>query len=326
MSSVVRPTRLAAGLVTGLLVAGCTTGNPVPDPVAEATPPGPPEVQFDVDLADFPAAEIYFLAGPDLRSQDIYRLDTATGDTERLTHSAPDRGISFMSATADQIVMADASTGQDQLVVLDRAGRRSPLRHDGVRGFSPTVSPAGELVYSQLHAGGAGAEEPVEFVLAVRDRMDGPDRSVMRHPGPLTGVWGPEGTIVVVVSPTRSDPRRPPEVVLLDPATGEVEQLQPKVPRPATLVAHPDSPYVVVGDPTAGSAGVLDTATGGWEPLPPGWIALCFDPAGESLLLARGGELAVAPVSEPSATRPIGTVRGGEAARCSWVGSATARG
>lgn len=326
MISVVRPTRLAAGLMTGLLAAGCTTGNPVPGAAAEVTPPGPSDVQFDVDLSDFPAAEIYFLAGPDLRSHDIYRLDTQTGDTERLTRSAPDLGVSFMSATADQIVMADASTGQDRLMVLDRGGHRSPLPHAGVRGFSPTVSPAGQLVYSQLHAGGAGAEEPVEFVLTVRDWIDGPDRSVMRHPGPLTGAWGPGGTIVVVISPTRADPQRPPEVVLLDPDTGEVEQLRPELTRPATLVTHPDSPYVVIGDPTAGSSGVLDTSTGGWEQLPPGWIALCFDPGGGSLLLARGGELAVAAASEPSAIRPIGTVRGGEVARCSWVGGATTQG
>src|SRR5690606_11881570 len=112
--------------------------------------------------------------------------------------------------------------------------------------------------YSQLHAGRPGTGEPVEFVLAVRDGIDGPDRPVMRHPGPLTGAWGPGGRIVVIVSPTRSDPQRPPEVVLLDPATGEVEQVRPAVARPSTVVAHPDSPYVVVGDPTGGEAGVLD--------------------------------------------------------------------
>ncbi|QSB14522.1 hypothetical protein JQS43_24080 [Natronosporangium hydrolyticum] len=311
---------LVAGLA-GLLAGACTDSSPAPEPTTPATE-FHQDIGVAVDLADYPRYEgtdLYLLAGPDVRTLDVY-LVGFDREVERLTRSVPDLGVSFMSASGSLVVMADAATGRDELTVLDGTARRPlPGEPPGSRGFSPTLSPDGLLVYARLRPAGDTADDATPFELVTRDGVDGDPTVQLRSEGPVAGVWGPDGTIVVRSHPGRADPEAAVEVMLLDPETGETTLLEPELDQAATLVSHPAARQVVIGDPAGGEAGLLDVRTGEWTPLPSGWTGLCFDPYGERLLVGRGGDLALLDPAEPDGPTLIGETHGGSVGRCSWV-------
>ena len=320
MRSVTR--NLALVLVVGLLVTGCVTSSPTrdgrPASAPDLTLPG---VGFDVDLRSGPGTVLYLLAGPQPTSSDVYQLDPATGEAQRLTRSRPNFGISFVSASPDTIVIADATTGRDQLMVI-QAGHKTPLRGEppGARGFSPELSPDGSLAYQRVRYAKDQRGVSARHELVIRDRVDAMPRVVFsseRVPG-IT-VWGPDGRVVFPLLPSRHEPDAPIEIVMLDPATGKHERLRPRLEQPTSVVGHPDANAVAVNDFASNAAELLYPRLRRWRPLPQGWLALCFHPSGDELLVGHGNKLGLLSLDDPTRVRPIGSTRGGRVTRCSWV-------
>jgi hypothetical protein len=89
---------------------------------------------------------VYFTAGPDPLSTDVYRVTGALTNAERLTRSSVNLGISWMTARPGQIVVASGRAGAiDHIESLEHF--QQPSSDPGVRGSSPALDTDGTLAY-----------------------------------------------------------------------------------------------------------------------------------------------------------------------------------
>ncbi len=312
--------------LAGLTAAACTTGDPaVPSTAGQEDARWPEELTVELDLSDHPDTVLYLLAGPADRSStvpllEVYRFDAGQPTARRLTHSTVGTGVgvSWLSAATDVVALADAATGRDEIVFLV-GEQRLPLAGEppGTRAFAPTVHPDGRVLYTRLN----GSDDPLRPVsdLVVRDHPGAQTQVPYTVPARAIGVWGPDDTIVVLVTPHRDRPRDPHEVRVVDPATGEARRLDTGPVDPTNLLGHPEARYVVANDARSGRAVLVNVRHGTVAPLPHGWLGLCFDPTGTRLLVGDGGELALVSPEAPDRLQPVGRVPGMVVERCAWV-------
>jgi hypothetical protein len=124
---------------------------------------------------------VYFTAGPDPLSTDVYRVTGALTNAERLTRSSVNLGISWMTARPGQIVVASGRAGAiDHIESLEHFQQASS--DPGVRGSSPALDTDGTLAYivnSHKHGLDLIIKPP-----------DGPTRRIAHAPQSIP-VWGP---------------------------------------------------------------------------------------------------------------------------------------
>lgn len=306
----------------GLLVAGCTTGSPPPSgPTPHAPEPtANADVTFDLRLPDHPDTALYILAGPAPLSYDVYRVIPETGQVERLTWNPPGFGISHVSATDDQVVLADARTGQDELVTWEADRRTALPMAAGSRGFAPGLHPDGRLLHLQLVAHAEPPHADRTFEVVVRAHPTAPARVVYQSTTHLSATWGPDGRIAVAVLPGREQPDGPSRLLLVDPETTDTTPLRGYPDWSSIyLVGHPDSPYLTVVNPRQAATGFLHTGTGEWAPMPPGWVGLCPDPSGHSVLVTRDQTLGLVSPTDPDQVHVVGQIHAGSVGLCSWI-------
>jgi hypothetical protein len=89
---------------------------------------------------------VYFTAGPDPLSTDVYRVTGALANAERLTRSHVNLGISWMAGRPGQIVVSSGRAGAiDHIESLEHFQQASSDL--GVRGSSPALDIDGTLAY-----------------------------------------------------------------------------------------------------------------------------------------------------------------------------------
>lgn len=306
----------------GLLVVGCTGGSPTPPgPTPTALEPtASADVELDVHPPDHPGTALYILAGPAPLSYDVYRLLPETGQAERLTWNPPGLGISHVSAAGEQVVLADARTGQDELVRWEAGGRTVLPGEAGSRGFAPQLHPDGRLLHLRLVVDPEQPNIDREFEVVVREHPTAPARVVYRDTTNLFATWGPDGSVAVAVLPGRGMPDEPSRLLLVDPGTSETVPLSGEPGWSSIyLLGHPGSPYLTVVDPRQAATGFLHTGTGEWAPVPLGWVGLCPDPSGAAVLVARGQTLGLVSPTTPDQVRVVGQILVGTVGLCSWI-------
>jgi hypothetical protein len=133
------------------------------------------------------AGVVYFTAGPDPLSTDVYRMQGALADAERLTRSTDNLGISWMTAQPGKIVVASGRAGGvDHIETLEQFQRRRP--NPGIRGSSPALDTDGTLAYTV-----SGRRRGEDLIVKL---PKGPARRILHVPQSIP-VWGPAHRLYV---------------------------------------------------------------------------------------------------------------------------------
>jgi|HubBroStandDraft_1064217.scaffolds.fasta_scaffold06963_5 hypothetical protein len=295
-------TRVLAGLSALLIAvsAGCSGSRP-----SSQGGPGPPVPA--ATLHRLPAGVFYFLAGwPNIYSANVWEV-TPAGREVQLTHNQEGFGVSWFSASHAGIVMADASTGADELARLTTHGAQwlpaGHTRQPEIGGSAPQIASNGAITYVVPPANYGPAHN--DNALWVTSSFSSRGRIIYKQRDDLAGeAFGPGGQIAVMNRP--GDPPFPgihAHLLIISPAG-----LVKTVPTPfwslATVIWQPNAVALAVSSVT--NQIELIYPGGRTELLQRGWQPLSWDPAGNELLVQRGLLLGLWSVAAPRAMTVLG--------------------
>jgi len=259
-----------------------------------------------------PPGVFYFLAGPNFASCNIWEVSRA-GDEIELTRNKVGYGISMFGASRAGVVMADASSGLDELARLTDAGAVF-LGH--ARASSPSISTSGQIISSRSPATTAGV-----FDLVERNTWSAADEVLYSSRAAITmNVWGPGGSIAILAGGHPPGTAGPHPRLLVRNKNGRVTVVR---------TGLGDSLGGVIWGPHArdlaaiswSGAGELIKPSGRRVQLPNGWRPAAWSPSGGRLLV-QGPHRALGlwSPSRPGIVKAIGQVtQGVDVANFIWL-------
>jgi hypothetical protein len=265
---------LAAGLV------GCSG----PAPRSEPEQPVPAAT-----LHRLPSGVFYLLAGsPNIYSANIWEV-TRSGREVQLTHNRVGYGVSWFAASRAGIVMADASTGADELARLTARGPQwlpvGRARQPQIAGQAPQIDGNGEIAYMVPPANYGPAHD--DFAVWVTPSFSARGRIVYQQASGLGGEgFGPGGQIAVMNLPEDTPVHGRPAHILIISPHGNVKIVYTPFAELGDLAWQPDAIALAVS--SASGKTLLIFPDGRREMLSRGWQPLSWSPAGSELLVQRG--------------------------------------
>jgi hypothetical protein len=223
----------------------------------------------------------YLLAGPNPLSCNVWEVSKSGKETE-LTHNRVNFGISYFGASRAGIVMADASSGTDELVRLTAHGIVSlPGQHLG----SPAINKRGEIA-AVRPPGGTGKK--AYFYLVVKKSFGAQPQRTYRQHAPLGGMaWGPHGSIATLSSPHPPGTTGPNSKLIVVRPSGHTIVLKTGFTNLSEVVWNEKTPTLAVAN--WHGAGETISLTGVRHKLPPGWWPAAWNAAGTRLLVRKNG-------------------------------------
>jgi hypothetical protein len=305
-----RGVRAALAGVLVLTLASCTGGR---DP-ARLDSPIPPGLASALQ-----GGTAYLLIGQPA-SANVWQADHAHPSGERLTANPPGLGISWLSASAAGLALADARTSVD-VVSSYRDHRVQPL--PAGHGAAPEISPTGTIAYIGI-PGSASGHGPDTWRVELTSAYGGPSRILYQQPAPDLApmAWGPDGQLAVVSSPCQGTS----EILILDPGGQVRDRLRAHLASFCFLAWNARAPGLAIGSNpglaltgTGAHAEMLATS-GKQTMIPPGWLPMCWSPDGTTLLVAHGSAIGLWHPRAPSRISPLGsTGHYGPLNGCSWL-------
>lgn len=264
-----------------------------------------------------PAGVFYLLAGPNPLSCNVWEVSRSGKETE-LTHNRPNFGISSFGASRAGIVMADASTGADELVRLTAHGIVPlPGQHLG----SPAINRRGEIA-AVRPPGGTGTK--AYFYLVVKKSFSAQPQRTYRQHTPLGGLaWGPHSSAATLSSPHPPGTTGPNAKLLVVGPSGHVRVLKTGFTNLSEVVWNERTPLLAVANWQG--AGEIISLTGVRHKLPTGWWPAAWDAAGTRLLVRKNGSpgrLGLWSSQHPARVRIIGSVNSHKViSQVAWLAS-----
>ena len=255
-------------------------------------------------LRKFPNGTFYVLAGSDSASLNLWELSNA-GEEIQLTQNHKGYGISSFGASRAGIVLADASTGADELARLTDKGL-VPLKAG--RASSPGMNASGQIFFTRPPYGKSRS-----FELVVRKSFTA--KSTIRYKSRVNlvgGAWGPSRSIAVIQGGHFPGTRGPtPKLLVIDRrgkalavATGFGKYL-------SNIIWVPRAHDLAVT--SWRGAGEVITRSGSRLKLPAGWYPAAWNPSGSKLLVwgSKGRSLAIWSPTRPGTVSRIGALAKG---------------
>lgn len=272
LAAVVARRRRPAGSLPALVavlgltaVAGCSGGGHRP----VATGP--------LSSEHLPPGVLYLLAGPSDTSYNLWEVKG--GRQVELTHDRAGYGISSFDASRAGIVLADASSGVDELA---RLTARGPQRLPDDHASAPCIDGAGRIAFVKVGY-------PLRFLLEVKASFVSPARVVYRASQPLILMgWGPGGALVAIGDDyPPGDGTGPERVIIVDGSGARVKAVP--LDHPGLVVWSATAPGMAVESWTNRTVYVSDT--GQVLSMPTEWSPLTWSPDGRELLVASSDRL-----------------------------------
>lgn len=261
------------------------------------------------------AGVVYFTAGPDPKSTDVYRVQGTLANAKRLTHSRVNLGVSWMTGRPGQIVIASGRAGAiDHIESLEQFQRGSP--DPGLRGSSPALDSDGTLAYevnSRTHGLDIIVKPP-----------RGAARRIPHSPGGVA-VWGPGHRLYIAGNKrvTASKRRQPFVVAGFGGRNPQIVPLPGRRVQPIIAVSRSGDIASSDGDGHL----TISPAHGAPRRLTLPWIPMRWSPDDRRLLVLRahdafhGGRHVGLLNPKTGAIREIGSVTGGTVNVAVWLPS-----
>lgn len=344
-------TILAGALTVGsLLLVSCSGDLPLPDPAnPQRRSPGESTTLEGFAKRGLPDGTVWLLIGQRANRADVYSVDPNTGAVKRWTER--EYGVTWLSASEKGVVISDSISGPEVPSVLND-GRPVPLetgKAGRARAFTPSIHPDGRIVFTRViypkpGAGGArvslsgsdtntdGMKGPaitptprsspswLRWEVVVKD-WDGEEFDVIyASQVPVSGTaWGPEGHVAV----TEAVDQNGLQNIVVIGADGETDRIADAIglnrigdPVWSTVSGTP----LAIREPGGGDSVLVDIDDGAHTPLPKGWTARCWDPAGEHLIVSRKREIAMVHRDRPDEVTIVETLPAsmGTLYNCGW--------
>jgi hypothetical protein len=258
---------------------------------------------------------VYFTAGPDPKSTDVYRVEGVLADAKRLTRSSVNFGIGWITGRPGEIVVASGRVGAlDHVESLEHFQRTSS--DPGVRGSSPALDTDGTLAYVV-----SGRTRGLDLIVKP---PNGPARRIPHAPDGVP-VWGPRHRLYISGNRRPADLKRTRPFIIAGFGSRHPRVLHPPGPSVAPIIAVNQR-----GDIASNDSHRHLTITPPQGParrftLP--WIPLHWSPDGRKLLVLRahdayhGGRHVGLLNPATGDIKPIGSVTGGTINSAVWLPS-----
>jgi hypothetical protein len=248
-----------------------------------------------------PPGVFYLLSGPNPLSGNLWEV-SSSGHEIQLTYNRANFGISSFGATRAGIVMADASSGVDELVQLTSHGI-VPLPGNHVA--SPVVNDDGEIA-AVRPPGNIGPK--VYFDLVIKKSFNARPHTIYRQHASLGGLaWGPGGSVGVLSSSHPPGTRGPDSSLLIVDHSGSAHRLSTDFTQLSEVVWGERAPAVAVAH--WNGAGEVVFLNGTRKRLPSGWWPVAWNATGTQLLVrttGNPGTLGVWSLKNPAQVTRIG--------------------
>lgn len=290
--------RALAALAVLLVATACTTqltdrpsqDGPLPDTAYPAMTSG----------------TIYLLVGKPA-SGNVWRVDLPSRASAQLTHNRAGFGISWLSASAAGLVLADAASGIDDVSVY-RDHRSTDLAGHGV---TPVISPTGSVAYVPVPDTGASwsvVERPASGGSAqIRYQQGSPDLGAL--------AFGPDNQLAVISGPSSAGA----DVLVFTGNTTQPRTIDPGISTIGFLVWGAKAPGIAVGD-LAGYGELIDPGSNVITPLPGHWTPECWSPDGSRLVVSQGDRLGIWQLAASERVDDLGVMSGAAPLTgCSWL-------
>jgi hypothetical protein len=258
---------------------------------------------------------VYFTAGPDELSPDVYRVEGPLADAKRLTRSSVNFGIGWMTGRPGQIVVSSGRAGGlDHVESLEQFQRASS--DPGVRGSSPALDTDGTLAYI-VNSPGHGLD------LIVKP-PDGLVRRI-RHVPQSIPVWGPGHRLYVADSRRLAGSKRRRPVVIVGFGSQHPRIVRLPGRRVDGIIAVSKRGDIASFDKRGHLTITPRSGRSRQFKLP--WIPLTWSPDARRLLVLRAhdhynGGHQVGLLNPPTGDiKPIGSITGGQINSAIWLPS-----
>jgi hypothetical protein len=302
---------VAAGILALVLaVTSCTTQHP-----GRQQSPIPAGL-----LTTLRGGTVYLLIGPPA-SANLWLADHAHPAGERLTANPPGLGISWASASAAGLALADARTSVD--VVSSYHDHRVQPLPAAQGGSVPAINPSGAIAYIGI-PGAASGHGPDTWRVELTAAHGSPSRTLYQQPRPDLGAmaWGPDDQLAVVSSSCHGTS----QILILDSRGRVRTRLHADLASFCFLAWNTSAPGLAIGSNPGlaltgtGARAEMLTTSGKQTMIPPGWLPMCWNPDGTTLLVAHGSTIGLWRPNAPAHISPLGTTgRFGPLNGCSWL-------
>jgi hypothetical protein len=258
---------------------------------------------------------VYFTAGPDPKSTDVYRVQGTLADAKRLTRSSVNFGIGWITGRPGEIVIASGRVGAlDHVESLEHFQQASS--DPGVRGSSPALDNDGTLAYVV-----SGRTRGLDLIIKP---PNGPARRIPHAPDGVP-VWGPGHRLYI------SGNRRPADLKPTRPfIIAGFGRRNPRVIHPPGRSVAPIIAVNQRGDIASNDSHRHLTTTpqhGSARRFTLPWIPMHWSPDGRELLVLHahdayhGGRQVGLLNPATGDIKPLGSVTGGTINSAVWLPS-----
>jgi hypothetical protein len=273
--------------------------------------------QFTDELIrNLPSGALYMNVGTNALSTNVWLLQRQT-DPIQLTKNRPGYGISTFSASRNGIVVADASSGVDELKIFSR-GQFVPINvGNGGHGESPAINSHNELTFGTVPFG-----KDLRFRIGLESLRSGKITwiaSTTSKWGTSDAVWGPDQSLAYV-SPL--SPLGNSELPLIYVVSKSGAKTIYKVDGNVNNLIWGEHAPLLVLEYQDGSTACLNLATKSLTPVPAPWFARAWSPDGSQLLVDSGHTLGLWNPAHPTSVQRIGSFANGYGAgQIEWLSS-----
>lgn len=259
--------------------------------------------------AKLPKGVFYVLAGPDAYSQNVWMI---TGHHQaQLTHNRRQYGISALSASRSGVVVADASSGYDEIGrLVDGKVRSIPGGHASV----PMITSSGSVYFVVPGSMTFAIERDASFTSR--------PRVVYRQKESIGPVQiGPQGRVAFLSNPHPPGYGSGTRQVRWVVGTQQSRAVPSGVSDPSSLVWSHNAIGTAVDSYTV--RGAVREGNGRKWSIPKGWKVLTWSPSGKTLLLHNATELGQWAPGKAQWVKVIAIIRRGMGvSEAAWLPSA----